>query len=196
MAATKSRAGCLFSMMTQRAKFVVWLVSALLFGFAARAVVPFPPGNPYQEIVRANVFGLKAPEPPAKPPPPPLPKIRLTGITTFPNGKRALLEIYPVGSRDPQAKGESYTLSEGQRVGEIEILEIDLHNRLVKIDCEGTVTSITFEAESAREVKTPAAPPPEPRIKITHWNNLRKTPPTLSTPRRAVEKAGTGSPTT
>src|SRR6267378_902744 len=90
--------------------------------------------NPYQGIVDRNVFALKPPPPP--PPPPAVdntkptgPKIILTGITTI-LGKRALMKATLPRQNEPgkppePAKEESFMLKEGERQGEIEVLEIN-----------------------------------------------------------------------
>src|SRR4051812_44337384 len=92
--------------------------------------------NPYQAIVDRNVFALK-PAPVAakvdpeanKPPPPP---ITLTGITTILGSKRVFLTVNMPPKPPEQGKVQSFMLSEGQRDGEIEVLEIDEKNGIVK----------------------------------------------------------------
>src|SRR5882672_6816749 len=76
--------------------------------------------NPYQGIVDRNVFGLKPPPAPPRPEDnkPPLPPIILTGITTILGNKRALMNMQMPG-KPPQ----SFILTEGQRDGDIEVLE-------------------------------------------------------------------------
>ena len=106
-------------------------------------------GTPYQGIVDRNVFGLKAPAPPPDPEAnkPPPPKITLQGITTFGGIKRALFKVQiPPKPGDP-AKGEqSFILAEGQRDGDIEVLEIDPKPPgSVKVNNFGTIVSLNFE---------------------------------------------------
>lgn len=111
--------------------------------------------NPYQEIAARNIFGLRPPQPVhVEPPPaPPIPKIVLTGITTFFGEKRALLRVQvPAQPRQP-AKEESYILSEGQRDGQVEVLKINERTAHVTVEISGQVAEITFE-------KSP--PPPSP----------------------------------
>ena len=84
-------------------------------------------GGPYHGIVERNVFNLKPPPPavPPEPPPAPPPKIVLTGITTILDSKMALFKV-AVPPRPPEpAKEESRILSENQRDGDIEVLQID-----------------------------------------------------------------------
>jgi len=98
--------------------------------------------NPYRRISSRNAFGLVPPaiEPGTKPPVQPLPTIKLTGITTILGDKRALFKIQFPGTR----RDEGCILSEHQRLGQIEILEIDDQAATVKVDNSGTVMVLTF----------------------------------------------------
>src|SRR5262245_54637973 len=84
--------------------------------------------NPYQGIVDRNVFVLKAPAPPADPneanKPQPA-KITPTGVTTILGNKRVLFKVQQPARPPEPAKEMSYILAEGQREGQIEVLEID-----------------------------------------------------------------------
>jgi hypothetical protein len=84
----------------------------------------------------------------------------LTGITSILGNKRALLEVeFPAKPPQP-VKEQSYILTEGQRVGSIEVLEINEKTSRVKVDNSGAVTEITFEKTSP---KPPASTPrPQP----------------------------------
>jgi len=117
-------------------------------------------GNPFSAIVERNVFALKDP-----PPPPPLevktntppPNIRLTGITTIfgTSNKRALFMVQEVGiPGKPAGKEESYILTEGQRQGPIEVVEIDEKHNSVKIKNDGNEAVLTLD----EKVKLPSAP--------------------------------------
>src|SRR6185369_824073 len=110
-------------------------------------------GNPYQAIVDRNVFGLKPPPPPGKPEEKKvdLPPITLTGITTILGNKRALMNV-----QSPGKPPHSLILAEGQREGEIEVLEIDEKGGNVKVNQSGTVVPLNFEKNGA---KLPAAVP-------------------------------------
>lgn len=121
-------------------------------------------GNPYTDILRRNVFGLRPPPRPAtEPARGPVPKVRLTGITTILKGKRALLKVEFPGKPLERPKEESYILTEGQRAGPIEVLEINERTAQVKVNNSGMITNITFEKITA----APAAParpvPPAPK---------------------------------
>ena len=118
--------------------------------------------NPYQGIVDRNVFGLKPPPAPARPEDnkPPPPKITLTGITTILGNKRALMNVaMPAKPPDP-AKQKSFILAEGQRDGEIEVLEIDETSGTVKVDDFGTVMVLDINKDGAKLPATAAAPMP------------------------------------
>ena len=109
-----------------------------------------------------NVFGLKPPPPPPDPEAnkPPPPKITLQGITTFGGIKRALFKVQmPPKPGDP-AKGEqSFILAEGQRDGDIEVLEINDEpgSEFVKVNNFGTITNLNFANNG---IKTAGAPAP------------------------------------
>ena len=136
-------------------------LAGVAFCTAAQAVTSDSSGSPYQAIVERNVFGLKAPPPPPDPEAnkPPPPKILLTGITTILGNKRALMKMTPPATPGAPAKEQSFTLGEGQREGDLEVLEIDENAGTVKVNNFGTVTTLNWEDNG---VKTAAAPAPAP----------------------------------
>ena len=67
------------------------------------------------------------------------------GITTILRGKRALLKVEFPPKPMQRAKEESYILTEGERAGPIEVLEINEKKEQVRLDDWGTITNITFE---------------------------------------------------
>lgn len=132
---------------------------ALAIG-AGAAVNETDANNPFSAIVERNVFALKDPPPPpsveVKTNTPP-PNIKLTGITTIfgTSNKRALFMVQEVGiPGKPAAKEESYILTEGQRQGAIEVLEIDEKKNSVKIKNDGNEAVLTLD----EKVKLPSAP--------------------------------------
>lgn len=136
------------------------VAGSLAFCTAAAAVTEDAPaaGNPYLAIVERNVFGLKPPPPPPDPEAnkPPPPKILLQGITTFGGVKRVLFKMAEPPKAGQPGKGEqSYVLAEGQRDGEVEVLEINPVAGTVKVNNYGTVTELDFEKNG---IKAPAAP--------------------------------------
>src|SRR5689334_9926584 len=104
--------------------------------------------NPYQSIVDRNVFGLRPPPPPPSNEPvrPPPPGIALTGITTILGKKLAFLNVQVPPKPGEQAKGgpQSFMLGIGEREGEIEVLEIDEKDGVVKVNDYGVITNVPF----------------------------------------------------
>lgn len=114
--------------------------------------------SPYQVIVERNAFALKPREATvvAEPPPPPA-KITLTGITTLLGNKRALLSVAVPGKPN-----ENFMLTEGQREGEIEVIEIDEKAGQVRVRNHGVEQSLNFQAHGAKLASQPvqSIPPP------------------------------------
>jgi len=138
-----------------------YALAGLVLCSSGNAATSDAPGNPYQGIIDRNVFGLKSPPPPPDPEAnkPPPPKVFLTGITTILGNKRALLKTTPPAKPGEPAKEQSFTLGEGQRDGEIEVLEIDEKAGTVKVNDYGTITTLDFEKNG---VKVAAGVPPPP----------------------------------
>ena len=121
------------------------------------AVVQDSAANRYEGIPGRNAFGLKPPlKPEANTPPPQLAKIVLTGITTILGNKRALMKVHPGGTKPAEAKENSLILTEGQREGDIEVIEIDESAGSVKVNNAGTIMTLTFEKDGAKLPATPA----------------------------------------
>jgi len=141
--------------MRQIGKFLTH--AAALLALAAQAATLDPSAGPYQGIVDRNVFGLKSKQnaednvAPATPPP----KLTLTGITTILGNKRALLSTAALPNKPP----ESLMLTEGQRDGEIEVLEIDEVAGTVKVKNHGIEQTLDFKTDGVK-LQTAAAPPP------------------------------------
>jgi len=137
------------------------MLSILVFETGTHALAAATAGaSPYQAVVERNVFGLKAPPPPPDPEAnkPPPPKIFLQGITTILGNKRALFKMQMPPKPGEQPKGEQgFILAEGQRDGEIEVLEIDAKAGKVKVKNFGQIVDLDFEKDG---VKTAAAPAP------------------------------------
>jgi hypothetical protein len=105
----------------------------------------------FKGIPARNVFGLKAPTPPAPPAPPPSPTInvKLTGLLTILSSKRAVLQITEGG------KTESKIIKEGDRDGEVEVLEINEIAGTVRIKNRGDEATLDFDKNG---VKPPTGP--------------------------------------
>ncbi|HEU5125488.1 MAG TPA: hypothetical protein VFW05_15655 [Verrucomicrobiae bacterium] len=141
--------------MMRGANTLVFLLG-LSFCVVAHAASPDSAGSPYQAIVERNVFGLKPPAPAEEAPPPPEPpsKITLSGITTMLGNKRALLSVQ-VLNKPP----ENFILAEGQRDGDIEVLQIDEIAGTVKVSNHGVEQLLDFKTDGAKLHPTAVAPP-------------------------------------
>ena len=131
------------------------LLLTLLSGSAVHAAT----SNPYGGIVDRNVFSLK-PAPlvdstPVAPPTPPV-KLTLNGITTILGNKRALLHAQIPAHPPESAKEENYMLTEGQRDGGIEVLSIDEHAGIVKVNNNGLTETLDFVNNGAKAVASVA----------------------------------------
>ena len=123
------------------------IAGAVALWAAATALAVESSGSPYQSIVVRNVFGLKDPPPPQRPEDnkPPPPKIMLQGITTILGKKRALMKVMTPPKPGAKPEDQSLILTEGQREGDIEVLEIDEVNKTVKVNNSGTITNLDFK---------------------------------------------------
>jgi hypothetical protein len=138
----------------------VWAVCRMANGAAAQSAT-----SPYQGIVERNIFGLKPPPPPPDPEAnkPPPPKIILQGFTTFGGAKRALLKAQmPAKPGEPPKGEQSFILAEGQRDGDIEVLEIDAVGGTVKVSNFGTITNLSFENNGIKTAGAAPGPGPAP----------------------------------
>ncbi|HLH54015.1 MAG TPA: hypothetical protein VKY92_10420 [Verrucomicrobiae bacterium] len=149
--------------MNRGGKTLVCMAGSLAVCALARGITSDTADNrPYQGIIDRNVFSLKPPPPPPDPSEvnkPQVVKITLTGITTIFGDKRVLMKTAPPpGKPNEGPKSEqSYILTQGQREGDIEVLEIDEKAGSVKVNNGGTVQTLTFEKDGA---KLPATQPP------------------------------------
>jgi len=90
------------------------------------AVSARPALNPYQPIVGKNVFRLRPPlERKADDPVLPPPVITLQGISSYFHRKQVLLNVLLANRPGESPKQTALVLDEGERVGEIEVLEIN-----------------------------------------------------------------------
>jgi hypothetical protein len=145
------------------AKLPVYLGAFGMSCTMLHAAAPDAETHPYQAIPAANVFRLVQPVPKvAEAPPVILPRFRLAGITTFPRGKRILLEVIPVAGRNGSSKRESHILAQGERIGEIEVLEIDEKAGRVKLSYAGTPVSLSLEKDAPPAQAAPPTPPQPP----------------------------------
>jgi hypothetical protein len=120
--------------------------------------------NPYQAIVGRNVFSLKPPPPPPNPedlikkePPP---KIKLQGLNTI-LGRRQVL--FKVPAKPPgQPKEESFVMNEGERQGEIEVLEINMQVESVRFRNHGQEQLLNMKDDADKPVVAALPPGPPP----------------------------------
>lgn len=153
--------------MRRRGNIRNWALASLtLYACAgANAVAPDSSPNQYWSITNRNLFALNPAAPPAKvePPAPVLPKITLTGITTILGRNLAIMKALFPGAAGQPAKEQSYMLAEGQRDGDLEVLEVNDYAGTVKVKNFGTVMTLTFE----KEMPKPAAPAPGAQLNAT-----------------------------
>jgi len=148
--------------MKHRERTLICMLAGLSLCTSGNAVTSNVTGNLYQGIVDRNVFGLKSPLPPpslesTKPPPP---KVWLTGITTILGNNRALLKMTPPAKPGEPAREQSFTLGEGERDGDIEVLEINEKARTVKIEDFGTIMTLDFDKDGVKVAVGAVGGPP------------------------------------
>ena len=118
----------IITFMKARQEIFLLFVGGCALNMSADAAKLDSAGHPYSAIAATNVFRLKVPREPKPPEPvpiPPPPLITLQGITTI-SGYREVLFKVTMPARPPEPAREiAYVLSEGQREGEIEVLEIN-----------------------------------------------------------------------
>jgi hypothetical protein len=137
---------------------------------APAAATPTPPAtpeapvaalNPYQAIVVRNAFGLKEPPPPPQPvvkevaPPVNTSALKLTGVTSL-LGKRAMFVF-----NDGKTNRVSDMVREGEtdrNIPDLEVLEIDASNRVVKVLFGGQQLTLDFVNNGLRPPTNLVAP--------------------------------------
>ncbi len=117
---------------------------------------------PYDLIAKRNIFGLNPP--PSTPSPTnftaPPPKVILTGIITVFGDKRALLKTASPAAAPTEAKGPRYyMLAEGQRDGDLEILQVDEKAGTVALKNAGVSFTLGFSKETPEHVSLAPVPP-------------------------------------
>ncbi len=181
-------------------------VVCCLSAVALTAIVPLAQAdagaNPYSSIVERNPFGLKPPPPPPDPttatPPTPPATVILTGIHSMFGPARALLEI------TEQEAGKAATpkkpiLREGEALGSVEVLSIDIDKSIVRIRNGPIETNLTFVAKTSPTGPTGSMPAPPPPLNPNMLGGAAA--PTVISPnagagRGGVTMAGGTTPTT
>jgi hypothetical protein len=179
-----------------------WIIVSLLLCAEGGLVWATSAENPYTGIVERNVFGLKPPSAPPVDPSsikPPPPKVILNGISTIFGTKKAILKMTPPAEKGQPAKEQSFILSEGQRDGELEVIQINENAGAVLVNDYGTVTNLTFDANGPP--KTASSPTPTgaqpPAFGGFNPPNLPGNPSggMRAIPTRTLRLPGTGGPT-
>ena len=139
-------------------KVILCLAAGLLLHEQARAVAT-EGNNPYANIVDRNVFGLRPPPPPPEAPKPEvkLSPITLQGIVNAFGKKQVLFKTTVAAKPGEAPKETSFVMSENERVGEIEVLEINDSAGTVRFRNQGVDLVRDLSKDSA---KPPNAPPP------------------------------------
>lgn len=121
-------------------------LSAFVLGANTQAATADSAGHPYKNIPAANIFRLKSPSPePSEPPQaPPPPIITLQGITDICGRPQALCKVATPNGPPGPARELAYVLSEGERAGEIEVLEINGRSGTVKFRNHGVVQTVAL----------------------------------------------------
>src|SRR5262249_48831026 len=147
--------------MRGQGKYIVGALAMVAFCPGTNVLGAAASADYYQQIPARNLFGLHEQVVVVKDQPPPaLPKIVLSGITTM-GRKLVFLKVQPVQGPGQQAKGEeSLMLTEGQREGDIEILEIDEKAGTVRLNNSGTEMTIGFDKDATKVAKSPPAAQP------------------------------------
>jgi len=134
-------------------KVAICLAGGLALHTGAQATRPDSPGNPYSGIVVRNVFAL-TPAPPTTTIsvqiPPPLQKIVLTGIVNYGGKKQVFFKTLMSAKPGEPAREISFILSEGERAGEIEILEITEVAGTVRVKNHGLEQSLSLEKDGMK----------------------------------------------
>ena len=141
-------------------KFVFSLGVGCILSFAVKASdTASLTDNPYAPVVVRNMFGLlpiPTNPPTVQPPADPPPKITPNGIMSLFGELQVLFKVsIPPKSGQPP-HDESYTLSEGERQDDIEVVKIDEKASTITFNNHGTIQELPLA--SAPNVNTPALP--------------------------------------
>lgn len=142
-------------------RLAICLAGGLAICAVARADDATLSGNPYESIVKRNVFGLN-PVPVINPadlhPGPPPPKITLTGITTIFGEPEALFKVSGVRREGRPPEDESYIFTEGEAEDDVEVTAIDVKNSKVTFVNHGETQVIPLVAGVATTGPEPTYP--------------------------------------
>jgi hypothetical protein len=125
--------------------------------------------SPYYAIADRNVFNLQPPPPvtappPATPAPKVMPQVVITGITDVCGRRQALVEI-----AEPAKPLIKAVLAEGERVGPLEVVQIDIKQGQVKVNIGGEESVLRLRAPPSTvppPTGRPALLPPPPLMPV------------------------------
>ena len=132
-------------------------IAVLLLGFGVvqcfSAVAAEDAGNPYQTIIKRNIFGL-LPIPvvdPASqlPPPEPPPKITPNGIMNIFGRLQVLFKVAVKPLPGQPAKDAAYVMSVGERQDDVAVVKIDQPDGIITFNNHGTIQELPLVATSA-----------------------------------------------
>lgn len=138
--------------LTLTGKLRVSFFVVLVLDANAHAATATPKANPYSKaIVGRNVFSLMPPSPAriVDPPPLPPPRITLQGVTTMLGRRQVLFKVQMPPKPGEPTRESFYVRSEGEREGEIEVLEIDERAGTVKFKNHGIVVILNLKNDQA-----------------------------------------------
>ena len=131
----------------------ICLLGVLVLAANTHAATAIARNNAYaRAIVGRNVFGLN-PAPLSEivvPPPLPPPRIILQGLTNINRRRQVLFKVQMPSKTGEPAREISCVLSEGERQGEIEVLEIDEKAWTVKFRNHGIVQTLNLKNDADR----------------------------------------------
>lgn len=140
----------------------LWLaIGAMIAAFSASAALA---SNPYRAIVARNAFRLRTelprlPEPPVVPPPPAI-KVEVTGVADVIGRKVALVEIASPGQ--PLLRP---IMAEGETVGAVQLLHIDIAQARIRMRIQGVETNLALTTPKPGNVAAKLVPPAPPLVR-------------------------------
>jgi hypothetical protein len=146
--------------MREKGKYLFGALAGIAFYCSADVIDAASSGAPYGRIAERNLFGLHDPVVvQAITPPPTLPRVTLSGTTTILGYRLALLRVQSPAKPGEQQREESFMLSEGQREGRIEVLEINEKAGTVRVNNSGTEMTVVFEKDAGKVAGGPTTTP-------------------------------------
>jgi hypothetical protein len=138
-----------FLIVTMRKPFMIVVATAVL------GAVCWTSGEPQRSAGTNNVSKPASTSPPRQPGQPGVPskKITLVGITILSGKKTALLKT-EAANKSAKPEIQNLALSEHQRFGEVEVLQIDEKRGSVLLSISGVEQLLTFERDLPGEKNT------------------------------------------